>query len=115
MSAKLHFNDLPIELFVEVFKNLKLNDIAFRYLKICTHWRGNIALHMLAPEIGRQARSNPNFKKLIKKKGWTDDCEDVELLVCIYNQTMNPITSELLCYYLLLPHSLYVVDSNFKM
>ena len=45
------FNDLPIEMFVEVFKYLDIDEIAFRYTEICIHWRENIALHILAPEI----------------------------------------------------------------
>merc|ERR1719510_2155782 len=87
------FDDLPIEMFVEVFKYFDIHEIAFRYTEICIHWRENIALHILAPEIIRQAKSNPSYKKLLEKNQWTEECEDVEMLIYIYNKTINPITS----------------------
>ena len=55
-------NDLPDEMLVEIFQYLNIHDIAFRYTEICMHWRENIALHILAPEIIRQAEANPGFK-----------------------------------------------------
>ena len=94
MATERQINDLPIEMFVEVFKYLDIHQIAFRYTEICIHWRENIALHILAPEIIRQADSNPGFKKLLEKNQWTEECEDVEMLIYIYNKTINPITSE---------------------
>ena len=93
-TTELQINDLPIEMFVEVFKYLDKNQIAFGYTKICIQWRENIALHILAPEIIRQAEANPSFKKLLEKNQWTEECEDVEMLIYIYNKTINPITSE---------------------
>ena len=94
MATELQINDLPIEMFVEVLKNFDKNRVAFRYTEICIHWRENIALHILAPEIIRQAEANPSFKKLLEKNQWTEECEDVEMLIYIYNKTINPITSE---------------------
>ena len=94
MATELKINDLPIEMFVEVFKYLNIDEIAFRYTEICIHWRENIALHILAPEIIRQAKSNPSYKKLLEKNQWTEECEDVEMLIYIYNKTINPITSK---------------------
>ena len=95
MAAKQkEFNDLPTEMVVEVFKYVNIHEIAFRYTEICIHWRENIALHILAPEIIRQAEANPSFKKLLEKNGWTEECDDVEMLIYIYNKTINPITSE---------------------
>ena len=94
MAKGPQINDLPIEMFVEVFKHLNIDQIAFRYTEICIHWRENIALHILAPEIIRQAKSDTSFKKLLEKNQWTEECEDVEMLIYIYNKTLNPITSE---------------------
>ena len=87
-------NDLPVEMLVEIFQYLNIHEIAFRYTEICIHWRENIALHILAPEIIRHAEANPSFKKLLEKNQWTEECEDVEMLIYIYNKTLNPITSE---------------------
>ena len=87
------FNDLPIEMFVEVFKYFNIHQVAFRYTEICIHWRENIALHILAPEIIRQAEANPSFKKLLEKNQWTEECEDVEMLIYIYKK-MATITSK---------------------
>ena len=98
MATELQINDLPIEMFVEVFKYLNIHEIAFRYTEICIHWRENIALHILAPEIIRQADSNPSYKKLLEKNQWTEECEDVEMLIYLYNKTINPITSKFLVY-----------------
>ena len=96
-TTELQINDLPIEMFVEVFKYLNRHEIAVRYTEICIHWRENIALHILAPEIIRQAEANPSFKKLLEKNQWTEECEDVEMLIYIYNKTINPITSKFIC------------------
>ena len=87
-------NDLPDEMLVEIFQYLNIHEIAFRYTEICIHWRENIALHILAPEIKRQAKANPSFKKLLEKNQWTEECKDVEMLIYIYNKTINRITSE---------------------
>ena len=94
MATELQINNLPIEMFVEVFKYLDMHQIAFRHTEICLHWRENIALHILAPEIIRQADSNPSFKKLLEKNQWTEECEDVEMIISIYNKTINPISSK---------------------
>ena len=94
VATEPQINDLPIEMFVEVFKYLDIHEIAFRYTEICIHWRENIALHILAPEIIRQAEANPRFKKLLEKNQWTVESDDVEMLIYIYNKTINPITSE---------------------
>ena len=94
-EMKKEFNDLPTEMAVEVFKYLNIHEIAFRYTEVCIHWRENIAIHILAPEIIRQADSNPNFKKLLEKNGWTtEESEDVEMLIYIYKKITNPITSQ---------------------
>ena len=93
-EKRKEFNDLPTEMFVEVFKYLNVHQVAFRYTKICLHWRENIALHILAPEIIRQAEANPSFKKLLEKNGWTEECDDVEMLIYIYNKTYNPLKSK---------------------
>ena len=88
-------NDLPDEMLVEIFQYLNVHEIAFRYTEIYRHWRENIALHILAPEIIRQADSNPSFKKLLEKNQWTEECEDVEMIIYIYKKmATNPITSE---------------------
>ena len=88
-------NDLPIEMFLEVFQYLSLRQ-SIRYSTVCRHWRESIALHILAPEILRLTASNPAFKNLLEKNGWSEECSDTELLLLIYNKMMNPITSELL-------------------
>ena len=91
LATEPKINKLPIEMFVEVFKHLNVHQVAFRYTEICIQWRENIALHILAPEIIRQAKSNPSFKKLLEKNQWTEECEDVEMLIYIYNKTINRI------------------------
>ena len=93
VTSELQINDLPIEMFVEVFKYLDIDEIAFRYTEICIHWRENIALHILAPEIIRQAEANPSFKKLLEKNQWTGECKDIEMFICIYKK-MATITSK---------------------
>ena len=93
MATELQINDLPIEMFVEVFKYVDIHQIAFRYTEICIHWRENIALHILAPEIIRQAEANPSFKKLLEKNQWTEESDDVEMQICIYRK-MATITSK---------------------
>ena len=92
-TTDIQINDLPIEMFVEVLKYLNIDEIAFRYTEICIHWRENIALHILAPEIFRQAEANPSFKNLLEKNQWTEECEDLEMLIYIYKK-MATITSK---------------------
>ena len=84
MATGPQINDLPIEMFVEVFKYLNIDEVAFRFTEICIHWSENIALHILAPEIIRQADSNPSFKNLLEKNQWTEERRDVEMLIYLY-------------------------------
>ena len=88
------FNDLPVEMQVHIFQFLNVHDCVTEYTKTCSLWREVIALHILAPELIQIANINLVFKSHLEKHNWTEDCEDVEMLIYIYNKTINPITSE---------------------
>ena len=93
----MEINDLPEEMLLEVFEylNFSHHQLLMQYSKICCHWREIIARHIVAPRIARVATSNDKFKKLIEKNGWTEECNDTELLLFIHHKTMNPVTSKL--------------------
>ena len=93
----VEINDLPEEMLLEVFQYLNLSHdrLFMQYSKICVHWREIIARYIVAPRIAQVASSNVEFKKVIEKNGWTEECNDAELILLIYHKTMNPITSKL--------------------
>ena len=93
----VEINDLPEEMLLEVFQYLNFSHdrLLMQYSKICVHWREIIARYIVAPRIAQVASSNVEFKKLLEKNGWTEECVDAEMLHFIYNKTMNPITSKL--------------------
>ena len=98
MAVDGGINELPEEMLLEVFKYLNLDNhqLIKKYTEICVHWRETIALGIVAPRIARVASSNVEFKKLIGKNGWTEECNDTELLLFIHHKTMNTVTSKLL-------------------
>ena len=90
MSLKtMGINDLPLEMLLEVFKYLSLDE-TLRCSKICLHWRETIARHIVVPEMLRHAESYPSLKNLWEKKGWTEECYETELIFKLYNITLNP-------------------------
>ena len=93
----MEINDLPEEMLLEIFEYLNFShyQLLMQYSKICVHWREIIARHIVAPRIARVATSNDKFKKLIEKNGWTEECDDTELLLFIHHKTMNPVTSKI--------------------
>ena len=94
----VEINDLPEEMLLEVFQYLNFSHdrLLMQYSKICVHWREIIARYIVAPRIARVASANVELKKLIEKNGWTEECNDTELLLFIHHKTMNPVTSKLL-------------------
>ena len=86
MATEPKINDLPIEMFVEVFKHLNIDEIAFKHTEVCIQWRENIALHILAPELVRISAMDKRFKSLLEKNNWTEDCKDIDLILSFYDK-----------------------------
>ena len=91
----LGINDMPPEIFIEIFKFLSKRESVMKFPSVCLHWRHNIARHIMAPEINRKAEGNHYYEKLLEKHGWTGNCDETEMIIRIYHM-INPITSELL-------------------
>ena len=85
-AEPLQFNDLPVEMQVHIFQFLSVNDCVTEFTKTCSLWREVIALHILAPDLIRIANINPFFKSHLEKNNWTDDCEDVDMILSFYDK-----------------------------
>ena len=80
------FNDLPIEMQIYIFQFLSVHECVTEYAKTCSLWRENIALHILAPELLRIAAINQRFKSNLEKNKWTEHCEDIDLILSLYDK-----------------------------
>ena len=90
--ASSGINDLPAELFLEIFKYLSLNE-SLKCIKICTYWRKLIAIHIVGPQLLLLRETGQHFKDYLEKNGWTENCNDADLLLEMYDVT-NSITSK---------------------
>ena len=77
---------LPVEMLLNIFENLSLHDLVVKGSKTCLQWREIITQFMLRPKILRLANVNGAFKKNIEKDGWTEECDDTELILSLYQK-----------------------------
>ena len=86
MATTTGINDLPIEMLLEIFENLKLHDLVVNSSKTCLQWREIIPQFILRPKILRLANVNGAFKKDIEEDGWTEETSDSELILSLYHK-----------------------------
>ena len=79
------FMDLPVEMLVHIFQFVGIHECVTEYTKTCNLWREVIALHILEPELERVANMHRGFKSLLEKQSWTQDCDDIDLILRFYD------------------------------
>ena len=79
-EAATRIDDLPIEMILEIFKNLTLQEIVFTCSKTSTKWRETCAVFILRPKLLKLARVNGKFRRENEEDGWTEECEDIDLI-----------------------------------
>ena len=82
------FQDLPIEILKIIFKNL--DPISVKNCSTtCVRWKEIVAHYIFQPYL-QNLVNDENLslgqKQKIKKKGWTHDCVDYNLIICIYEE-----------------------------
>ena len=86
MATNTPINYLPVEMMLEIFENLSLHELVVNSSKTCLRWREIISQFILAPKIMRLANANGTFKKEIKEVGWTEESNDTELILSLYQK-----------------------------
>ena len=80
--------DLPIEIVKKIFKNL--DPISVKNCSItCIGWKEIVAHYILQPylqELAVDENLSLSLKQKIRKKGWTHDCVDYNLIIALYEE-----------------------------
>ena len=77
---------MPVEMILEIFENLSLDELVVNSSKTCLQWRYIIGHFILAPKILRLANVNGIFKKEITEDGWTEESNDTDLILSLYQK-----------------------------
>ena len=78
--------DLPIEMFLKVVEILTLHEIMRNCTKVCRLWRERVALFILRPKLDKLAKAHWVFKMKIQAEGWTEESDDIDLILSLYDQ-----------------------------
>ena len=84
--AITEINDLPVEMILEIFESLSLHELVVNSSKTCLRWREIIGQFILAPKIMRMANVNGTFKKEIKEDGWSEESNESNLILSLYQK-----------------------------
>ena len=80
--------DLPIEIVKKIFKNL--DPISVKNCSItCIGWKEIVAHYIFQPylqELAVDENLSLSLKQKIRKKGWTHDCVDYNLIIALYEE-----------------------------
>jgi len=80
--------DLPIEIVKKIFKNL--DPISVKNCSItCMGWKEIVAHYIFQPylqELAIDENLSLSLKQKIRKKGWTHDCVDYNLIIALYEE-----------------------------
>ena len=80
--------DLPIEIVKKIFKNL--DPISVKNCSItCMGWKEIVAHYIFQPylqELAVDENLSLSLKQKIRKKGWTHDCVDYNLIIALYEE-----------------------------
>ena len=83
--TSIHIDDLPEEVLLLILRNLSLHEIV-KCSKICQRWREIVAQGILRPELLKYANANEHFKIDITERGWTEECQDTDLILFLYRK-----------------------------
>ena len=81
----MNFNELPIEMILEVLEKINLPELVVNISKTCLLWRHLIAQYILRPKILTLASQSWKFKRTIQDMGWTGTGDEPELILSLYH------------------------------
>ena len=82
MDSGIHV--LPTEMILKIFENLTLYQTVVNCSKTCIRWREIVALFVLRPKLLKLSKANHKFRMDAEYQGWTEECENVELILSLY-------------------------------
>ena len=82
-------NDLPIEMQLMILENISLHELVVNSSKVSLQWREIIAQFILGSKVMRLANVNGNFKRDIEKDGWSQEANESELIMSLYQKYAN--------------------------
>ena len=85
-TTTLGFSDLPVEMQVKILENLAIHELVVNTSKTSLRWRAIIAKFILASKITKLANVNEDFEKEIKLQGWSQQTNDTELIMSLYQK-----------------------------
>ena len=80
-----NINKLSIEILVVIFKKLSLYDV-IACMQTCQRWQSIIVSSILPKQLCTFANLNPALKKDLIKDGWSEICEDYELMSYLWTK-----------------------------
>ena len=86
MATKTTIAVLPPEMLLEIFQNLRLHQLVTNCATVSPQWWEIIAKFILKPKILRLANCNGQFKREITQAGWTEESNQLELIISLYQK-----------------------------
>ena len=77
-------NKLPIEVLVNIFKELSLYDVVNNCMQTCQRWKSIIVSFILPNQLCTFANLDSGMKKSLVNDGWSENCEDKELILHLW-------------------------------
>ena len=77
--------DFPKEILAKIFKMISNVD-AENCLKACEKWRDLIIHYIFGPYLCKIVRNNLPLRNTLIDEGWTEDCEDYDLIISLYKR-----------------------------
>ena len=75
--------DVPVEVLVLIFKCLSIQDVFQNCVNTCVKWRYITAQYFMKPYLLRLANYHKNLKDSFQFDGWTEECNDHELIISL--------------------------------
>ena len=77
--------DFPKEILAKILKMISNVD-AENCLKACPKWRDLIIHYIFGPYLCKIVRNNLPLRNTLIDEGWTEDCEDYDLIISLYKR-----------------------------
>ena len=75
---------LPPEVLVTIFKKLSFPNV-IACGEVSEKWNRIVALHFVNPHLEKLANFDEDLQEMFEKRGWTQECTDVDTIWSIYN------------------------------
>ena len=87
MDSNVTISDLPLEILLKIFKNLRQKDLFENCLHTSCKWRHIIAVFFISPYLTSRINIDKDLKNLYEKEGWFEGCEDSDLIIQLYEKS----------------------------